>query len=847
MLGGLELIATDGARVPISNKKALGLIAYLVFSPGMAASRDKIVGLLWGDRDIEHAQNSLRQTLTGLRRDLGPRGLDFLEIDRDRVALRPEAIAIDTGEFEHAAAARDAGDWERAALLYRGPFLDGFFIRAEEFERWSKGERDRLLELAIGVHERLAQGASVAARVEYARRLVALDPTRENSHGVLIAALAEAGKPDQAIRQYEACREMLAREFGAMPKARTEAIKANIAAVQTAPVAPEARVQPRDWPSPPEKPSIAVLPFVNMSGDPAQDYFGDGITENIIAALSRFRDLFVIARDSTFAYKGKPVKIQEVSRELGVHYVLEGSVQKSHDRIRINAQLIDGATGRHLWAEHFDRLIEDIFAIQDDVTEMIVGALATVYGGRLRKAWQGRVEKPGPRHFQAYDHFQRGIDLFNRFTREDVARARECFHQAVDLDSSFGKPYAKIAWTHLCDVSLGWSEDPADSMAKALEFATLAIARDDDEAWGHWALAGHHMLCARHDRAIAAYEKAMEINPNDADVLNDFGWCLSYAGRSRDGLEMVRKAMRLNPHYPEYWVLQLGQIQFDARQYEEAIATLESLRLLDTIAARLYLAASHAALDHDDQARKAVARAIELDPGATLQKCTNPRMAPYKDPKDAEHFRANLRQAGLPDQAARQYEAGHEKPAIAVLPFVNMSGEADQQYFSDGMTEEIITELSRFRSLFVIARHSSFQYRGAEIDVRRAGRELGVQFVVEGAVRKVGERVRVTAQLIDAASGNHLWAERYDRDLRDVLAVQDEIARAVAGTIGGRVEAASRERAARLEAHELRAYDLILRARAHGLKFTKADNALAKGLLLRAIEADPSNAQAHAY
>ena len=372
-----------------------------------------------------------------------------------------------------------------------------------------------------------------------------------------------------------------------------------------------------------DKPSIALLPFVNMSGDPAQDFFADGVTENIITGLSRFRDLFVIASNSTFAYKGKAARIQDVSRELGVHYVLEGSVQRSSDRIRITAQLIDGETGRHLWAERYDRDLADIFAVQDEVTEMIIGTLATGYGGRLRKAWQGRMVRTGPRNFHAYDHFQRGIDLFNRFTREDVERARECFREAIDLDPAYGRAFAKISWAHMCDVWMGWSENPAYSMTKALEFANLAVERDDDEPWGHWALAGYHLFCQQHDRAIAAYRKALELNPNDADVLNDFGQCLSFAGRAKEGVEMVRRAMRLNPHYPEYWVMQFGPILFDARQYEDAVTTLEGLRLLDTINVHLYLAASHAALGHASQARKAIARVIEVDPQATLEKYTS--------------------------------------------------------------------------------------------------------------------------------------------------------------------------------------------------------------------------------
>ena len=397
-----------------------------------------------------------------------------------------------------------------------------------------------------------------------------------------------------------------------------------------------------------ERPSLAVLPFVNMSADHAHDYLSDGITENIITGLSRFRDLSVIASHSTFAYKGKALKMQDVASELGVRFVLEGSVQKSSGRVTITAQLIDAITGAHLWVERFDRGVEDITTVLDEVTEIIVARLATAYGGRLGKAWRGRPERSSPQNFQAYDHFQRGIEAFD-FTPGSTAKARDFCFKAIELDPAYGKAYAKIAWAYLVDVWLGWSEDTAHSLAEALKYATLAIARDDDEAWGHWAMGGYHMFCGQHDRAIAAYEKALELNPNDADVLNDFGQCLSYAGFAKEGIEAVRKAMRLNPHYPEYWVMQLGPIYFDARRYEDAISTLEGLQSLHAISVQLYLAASHAALGHADRAQAEVARVIALDPQATIKSCAPSLLAPYKQQSDREHLRENLLKAGLPE------------------------------------------------------------------------------------------------------------------------------------------------------------------------------------------------------
>jgi adenylate cyclase len=386
-----------------------------------------------------------------------------------------------------------------------------------------------------------------------------------------------------------------------------------------------------------------------MSGDPGKEFLANAITENIITGLSKFRDLLVIASTSTFAYKGRAVKIQDVSRDLGVQYVLEGSVQKGGDRIRITAQLIEGDTGRHVWSHRYDRAADDVFAVLDEVTDMIVASLASGYGGRLRKAWQSRSDQIGTRNFQAFDFFQRGMDTFNRYTRTDLESARELFQKAIALDPKYANPYSKIAWSHICDVYLGWSDNSERSFNRALEYAKLAVACDDEEPWGNWAMAGYYLFCTQdYNRAIAAYERALETNPNDADVLNDFGQCLSYAGRAKEAVEVVQRAMRLNPHYPEYWMMQFGPILFDARRYEDSIAMLENLRSVDTTSVELYLAASYAALARLDKAHKAVSRVLQLDPKMTITRCTSPEFSPYKEPNDLEHLRRNLHEAGLP-------------------------------------------------------------------------------------------------------------------------------------------------------------------------------------------------------
>lgn len=398
-----------------------------------------------------------------------------------------------------------------------------------------------------------------------------------------------------------------------------------------------------------DKPSIALLPFVNLSKDPEQEALADGITENVIMGLSRFRDLSVIASNSTFAFKGKALKIQDASRQLGARYILEGSVQRFRDRVRIAAQLIDGQTGRNLWSNRYDRPLDDLFAVQDEVTEQIVGSLATTYGGRLIKAWQGRPENIGTRNFHALDYFIRAMESMNRFTKTDILTGRELVTRAIEIDPSFAKAFAKLAWTYLTEANEGWSDDPNAALEQAHKFALLAIERDDAEAWGYYALAGYFHCRKQSDSCIAQFSRALELNPNDPDILSDYGFALSYSGLSEEALEVTMRAKRLNPFPPDWYLANRGQVYYDAGRYDEAINTLESIRQIDTVNIRIYLAASHIALGHKNEAQQSIGRALALDPNVTVGKVTSPEMAPYKNDADLARFRKHLREAGLPE------------------------------------------------------------------------------------------------------------------------------------------------------------------------------------------------------
>ena len=392
----------------------------------------------------------------------------------------------------------------------------------------------------------------------------------------------------------------------------------------------------------PDRPSIAVLPFENMNHDPAEDYFSDGITDDIITELSRRRDLFVIARNSVFTYKGKPAKVQDVGTELGVRYILEGSVRKAGERVRITAQLVEAASGHHLWAERYDRELQDIFAVQDEITETIVGRLA----GELQVAERDRAVKKAPDSLEAYDCYLRGFDLFIRFTQEDRAEARQMMEKAAALDPHYARVQTLLAWGHLSDVFMGWSEDPVRSLGSAFETAQKALALDATDNWSHWVVGAVLLYQGQHQRARAAYDRALELNPNDADVLAQFGGFLNYVGESEEAVATIERAMRLNPHCPWWYLWLLGWAEQLAGRPERAIAVIE--RIGNPIAeARLIRVVSLMMLGREAEARDEAAEVLRLNPGFTVRQFAMAQ--PYQDPSRLEETAARMRAAGIPD------------------------------------------------------------------------------------------------------------------------------------------------------------------------------------------------------
>jgi TolB-like protein/Flp pilus assembly protein TadD len=348
----------------------------------------------------------------------------------------------------------------------------------------------------------------------------------------------------------------------------------------------------------PDKPSIAVLPFTNMSGDPEQEYFSDGITEDIITELSRFRSLFVIARNSSFTFKGQAVDVVEVSKRLGVRYVVEGSVRKAGNRVRVTAQLVEAATGNHLWAERYDRDLEDVFAVQDEVVRTITSTV----GGRIDYAGQKRAERLSASDLQAYDHIHRATASINRFTKEGNARAREHLERAVALDPRSSQAHHQLSVVHFMDWMAHWVDDREKSLAIAYECAKKAVALDDTDGTAYAALGMCHIYHREFDDARHCFERALMLNPNDCHSLSRFGFYLTAVGRIDEALTNFDQSARINPLQPERVDWMRGITFFTARRYDEAIVSLRTIH--DPInEVRGWLAASYAGAGRLDEAR----------------------------------------------------------------------------------------------------------------------------------------------------------------------------------------------------------------------------------------------------
>ena len=448
--------------------------------------------------------------------------------------------------------------------------------------------------------------------VEAFRVLVVREPQSKVGHRSLAIAYIRLGRKEQA-------RSEVAEVLRLFPEYSLEVARKQAQLMNMDPTVMENHIEAlREAGLPeyspialPDKPSIAVLPFVNMSGDPEQEYFSDGMTEEIITKLSMNSGLAVIARNSTFFYKGKRIKIKQIAQELKARYVVEGSVRKAGNMVRITAQLIDATTESHLWAKTYDHEFKDIFSLQDEIAQQIVATLNV----KSREAEQKRVRRIPTENLTAYDSLLRGLSHFSRLTKEENAKARKMFERAVELDPEFAFAYGLLGFAHLMDYSIGWHRDPG-TLEQVSKFARKALSLDDSSSLAHVLLSEVYITEGQFEQAISQAERALSLNPNNADAYLSMGRTLDSVGRSEEAVEAIKKAMQLDPHHAAYYNTSLARAYRNLGQYEEAIASLKEAlaRNPDWIVAFLQLAQVYQDLGQYKEAIASLKEALARDP-----------------------------------------------------------------------------------------------------------------------------------------------------------------------------------------------------------------------------------------
>jgi len=390
-----------------------------------------------------------------------------------------------------------------------------------------------------------------------------------------------------------------------------------------------------------EKPSIAVLPFKNLGGDPEQEYFSDGITNDIITDLSKFRELSVIASNTVFTYKGNPVKVKDVSRDLGVRYVLEGSVQKIGGRLRINSQLIDANTGHHLWAERYDKDLRDLFKLQNEIVQTIVSKMAI----QIEETERARVMRKSTDNLRAYDYLLRGQEHYYQHTRNGSKESRIMFQKAIEIDPRYSSAYAALAWAHLDDFFYGWTMFPEKSLQRAHDIAKKALSFEESNALAHSALGSIYLRRTQYDLAMSELQRAIELNPNDAQSQTMLGSVMLYSGRKDEAIYWKESAMRLNPRRDRGLFMTLAQAYYLNGRHEDAIIVLKKgvADQPDFVGNYIMLAAAYAQVGLTEEAKRSAATVLQLHPFFE----TGSYGTVFRNPEDRTKIIDGLRKAGL--------------------------------------------------------------------------------------------------------------------------------------------------------------------------------------------------------
>lgn len=572
LLGGFELTGPDGV-VDLPSKKLAGLLAYLACNASRPQSREKLSALFWGSHFDVQAKQNLRQALFRLRKVLGQ---NALESDGEAVSINAAAVLCDVSRFEALVREGSRNALSAAADLYRGQLIDDVAVGEEGWNEWLIGERERLQELALGAMVELGAQELAAGRAEHAlkagQRAVALNNLREDAHRLIVQALAATGRKAEALKHYQNLVSLLKHELNTEPDAATRSLVAELRSAQRPDGSPIVSEK-----APPalaaimgiERPSMAVLPFRNMSGDPEQEYFADGVTEDIITALSRFHELVVIARGSSFAFKDRDLTSRQIAQQLGVQYVLSGSLRKTGNRIRVSAELTHAESEAQVWSDRYDRALVDVFDLQDDIS----GSVAAVVDPAVRGAEIERASRKPPASLSAYDLYLRALPYLWGGTRGNITKAIELLRESLNLDPTRTPALAALAWGLVMASPLGANVAP-ETKLEALGLARRAVEQDGTDAFAQ-AVYGYTLFgpVGENEQGRIHSREAVRLNPSSAFAWGTLGMMASMGGDYEDAVACLVRSLGLSPYdnMLHLWMTGLTSSCFALGRHEEGI------------------------------------------------------------------------------------------------------------------------------------------------------------------------------------------------------------------------------------------------------------------------------------
>jgi adenylate cyclase len=594
----------------------------------------------------------------------------------------------------------------------------------------------------------------------------------------------------------------------------------------------------------PMGPTLAVMRFKNLSGDPDQRYFAEGITDDLLTRLSRFQQLRIVDGTSFQTSEGEDPDIRQLASKLGADYVLSGSVRRASDNVRLTIKLLSAEDGTHLWAQEYDRSWDAaaLLATQDEITNQIAAALSSV-GGILIQSEVSKAARDYPKITESYDCVLRAYRYLRLLTAEGHLEARVCLTKTVEAEPEYAEAWALLAAVY-GDEYWGLNPDPdaGDAIDKMRRAAQKAIEIDSHNQRAQKWLAVSDYYRRDIEAYVESAHRALKVNPNDTHTLMDLGLFLWHSGRVEMGVSLMKKAIALAPNPPPWYYGVLSLEPYRTGDYDKALELAIRSETPGNQWTYFQIAIAYGQLGRATEARAAVEELLKVNPAFKTDLDAILDIWAIGLPGEVDHWIEGLEKAGLFDELEAP-----SRPVIAVLPFTNMSGDPAQEYFADGVTEDIITRLAKVSSIRVLGRNTTFQFRDQAVDVQAIAEGLGANYVLEGSVRRRGESLRVTAQLLDGKDGTHIWAETYDRrlDVADIFDIQDSITEIVAARIGDPLGEISRNEFRRVGANQpgqLSSYECLLLWNRMYVEFTYENYLALQDCSQQAIEEDPDYA-----